>query len=476
MTKSERRVLVLAVVVIAVIAIQVVFTAATDRRRRARLAGFEEPASVEAYRQLAAGMAGTKPTGPVSTPEPNESVQDGTFPPDAAEIVADFKQLFAEIEKGWADPSSMDVQDILEKDSRLWTESEWELAAQFVAERQDLMRQLRAMAARGGPACPLDFSQGYTMDLPHLSKLRQGAELLRLDAIVKASEGNYTEAVEDVIAGMQLGDVLAPEPVLLSQLVRISEYDLMYDTVQESFHVEDMPPELISKLLDHIDRADNRHAFAQGIVGEQMIGMQLFSDIRSGKQSPTELGLTPFPETSTIGQFARPVIDRMYAGPAGEPLLNMIEGKYTEIMNRATAAAELPYYEARPELNRIEREMENLPSRYAGFGMLPGAGSAGGFPLSQAQHEAKLDLMQMGLVLEQYQADHGSYPDSLDAVEPRLGGSIPVDPFTGEQYHYSRIGNSFRLYSVGRNLTDDGGTFYSLYESSGDIVWWGRKE
>jgi hypothetical protein len=473
MKKSERRVLVLAVVVIAVIAVQVAFTAATERSRKARLASFEEPASVEAYRQLAAEMAGTKPTEPVAVPQSKKSVQDGTFPPDAAEIVADFEQLFIEIEKGWVDPSAMDVEDILKKDSRLWTESEWALAAQFVADRQDLVRQIRAMAARGGPAYVLDFSQGYAMDLQHLGKLRAGARLLRLDAIIKASEGNYVEAVEDVIAGMQLGDVLAPEPVLISQLVRIASYNIMYDTVQESFHVADMSPELIEKLFDHIDQADNRHAFAQGIAGERTIGMQLLSDIRSGKESPTELGFTPFPDTSTIGQFAKPVIDRIYAGPVGEPMLNMIESKYTEIVSRTATAVELPYYEALPELNRIEHESEMLPRRYAPIWMLPGAGAVAGLPLSQARHEAKLDLMQMGLVLEQYQADHGSYPDTLDAIEPRLGGSLPVDPFSGEQYHYRPTGDSFRLYSVGRNLTDDGGIDVRRARFD-DLVWRGK--
>jgi len=470
--KSEQRVLVLAVVVVAVIAVQIAFTVATERTRKARLARFEEPASIEAYQQLAAEMARTKPTDDVPTPQPTKSVQDGTFPPDAAEIVADFEQLYIEIEKGWADPSVVDVERILGKDSRLWTESEWELAAQFVAVRQDLVRQIRAMAARGGPAYPLDFSQGYGMSLQHLSKLPNGARLLKLDAIIKASEGHYTEAVEDIIAGMQLGDVLAPEPVLISQLQRIASYGRMYAAVQESFRVEDMPPELIAKLLDHIDQADNRHAFAQSFAGEQMMGMKLFSEIRSGKRSPTELGYSPFPDTSTIGQFTKPLIDRIYAGPVGEPLLNMDESKYTEIMNRCTVAAELPYYEALPEFNRIAREVQSLPRRYAGTRMLTGAFR--GASASQARHEAQLDLMQMGLVLEQYQADHGSYPDTLDAIAPRLEWSLPVDPFSGEQYHYRRTGDSFRLYSVGRNLTDDGGIVDTRSTSLGDLLWRGR--
>jgi hypothetical protein len=81
--------------------------------------------------------------------------------------------------------------------------------------------------------------------------------------------------------------------------------------------------------------------------------------------------------------------------------------------------------------------------------------------------------MQMGLLLEQYQEENGLYPATLDAITPQLGGSVPVDPFTGESYVYVPSGNSVQLYSVGMNLVDDGGIHHPI---TADVVWRGRRE
>jgi hypothetical protein len=79
--------------------------------------------------------------------------------------------------------------------------------------------------------------------------------------------------------------------------------------------------------------------------------------------------------------------------------------------------------------------------------------------------------MRIGLLLERHQAQHGSLPESLDAIAPGLGGSVPVDPFTGDSCRYVVQDGTFRLYSVGSNVIDDGGHF--SYRD-GDIVWRGE--
>jgi hypothetical protein len=55
-------------------------------------------------------------------------------------------------------------------------------------------------------------------------------------------------------------------------------------------------------------------------------------------------------------------------------------------------------------------------------------------------------------------------------VQGLANGVSTIDPFTGAPYHYSSSGNGFELYSVGRDLTDDGGR-NDLRD--GDIVWRG---
>jgi hypothetical protein len=92
---------------------------------------------------------------------------------------------------------------------------------------------------------------------------------------------------------------------------------------------------------------------------------------------------------------------------------------------------------------------------------------------SQAHFEAALDLMRIGISVEQYRASTGSYPATLDAIASSIGGTVPVDPFTGQPYRYQPSSASFLLYSVGPNLTDDGGT---VDRRAGDIVWRGQEK
>ena len=60
--------------------------------------------------------------------------------------------------------------------------------------------------------------------------------------------------------------------------------------------------------------------------------------------------------------------------------------------------------------------------------------------------------------LELYRARHGAYPESLSDLVPETLAQVPLDPFCGEPFRYSRRdADTYTLYSVGENLKDDGG-------------------
>lgn len=86
-------------------------------------------------------------------------------------------------------------------------------------------------------------------------------------------------------------------------------------------------------------------------------------------------------------------------------------------------------------------------------------------------------LMTLIALLE-WKAKNREWPESLDVL--KLGDNA-VDPFSEKPFVYRRSDDkkSFVLYSVGVNLTDDGGVEPSketvLEESDGDIVLWPRK-
>jgi hypothetical protein len=74
--------------------------------------------------------------------------------------------------------------------------------------------------------------------------------------------------------------------------------------------------------------------------------------------------------------------------------------------------------------------------------------------------ENKVDnaLLLVQLALRAYQAEHGNYPATLQALTPRYLTKIPTDNFaTAGTFHYAPRGAQYLLYSVGPDGKDDGG-------------------
>ena len=67
------------------------------------------------------------------------------------------------------------------------------------------------------------------------------------------------------------------------------------------------------------------------------------------------------------------------------------------------------------------------------------------------------NLAHLAFALAIYRAEHGQYPDRLDALVPKYAPEVPRDRFAGEPLRYRRTGADYILYSVGENGRDDGG-------------------
>ncbi|MFG0242460.1 MAG: hypothetical protein ACF8R9_06740 [Phycisphaerales bacterium JB054] len=65
------------------------------------------------------------------------------------------------------------------------------------------------------------------------------------------------------------------------------------------------------------------------------------------------------------------------------------------------------------------------------------------------------------IALERHYLDRGDYPESLDALVPRYLDALPLDPWTGEPFHYHHLPGaavapaSYRLSSSGPDTVDD---------------------
>ena len=75
------------------------------------------------------------------------------------------------------------------------------------------------------------------------------------------------------------------------------------------------------------------------------------------------------------------------------------------------------------------------------------------------------ELNQLAAAAMLHQVEHGEFPPDLSALAPLYPDEIPLDWFSNDALVYQRTEKGFRLYSVGFNMTDDGGA-----KNSDDIV------
>lgn len=86
----------------------------------------------------------------------------------------------------------------------------------------------------------------------------------------------------------------------------------------------------------------------------------------------------------------------------------------------------------------------------------------------QAQHEAAKAV----LAIKRWQNERGQYPESLDQlVQAGFVTSPPLDPYSDTALVYRQTDDGFTLYSLGRNMRDDGGA--SLIDPNGPWKTWG---
>jgi hypothetical protein len=67
-------------------------------------------------------------------------------------------------------------------------------------------------------------------------------------------------------------------------------------------------------------------------------------------------------------------------------------------------------------------------------------------------------LTQVSAALALYKSEHQIYPESLAALSPAYLKSVPTDLFSGKPLIYAPKAGGYTLYSVGANMTDDGGS------------------
>jgi hypothetical protein len=365
-----------------------------------------------------------------------------------------FRQLRHDEKSGHGDSLDPDLQTI--KRFVAWRPYQKEPrptlaeATEAVAKRQSVFQLLEQASLR--PACrfPVNWKAGLEARFPHLAQIRLAIRLLTAKALVDSAAGNSEKTVTDIATIIRMTNHIAPEPTLISQLVRIAYIAIIFQ--QFPAILEAAPPDLTQSraLYDLLATAEDRAPYVHAMEGERCFGLTVFDIIRRKKADEIFSSVLPSDE----GHPGARIFRRLWPAirPIWSPFLKLDEIYYLKFMQREINISAQPYRE-------VYKRYQTMPERGPWYAI----GSAITLPVFSGGHQsldrliAEVAAMRGALALRAYQIEHGQYPDSLAQLRAAGGWEIPEDPFTGKELIYRRQGQGYILYSVGPNFKDDGG-------------------
>jgi hypothetical protein len=273
--------------------------------------------------------------------------------------------------------------------------------------------------------------------------------LLGWDAYLRAHDGNIDGALENCLAILYTSRALKYEVNAWSQTVRASIPEAAFNQIAATLKSGQGNPAMLERLARDLDVEPSLPAsLAEFRAHRAREDYQLV--LLSENKLPSEMIL------SADGRYRKRQQDFSLGHPSYIAMrtipnsLNGFRAAQLRFYNNAIEAVKIPMY--LPQRFWRLKEIENQGrSLVAGFR----------FQWANVQwdpvHAANLAAMGALLAVERYRMRYGRWPASLGEISPEFVAEVPKDPFDGQPLRYRRLRDGVVVYSVGSNLTDDGG-------------------
>ncbi len=327
-------------------------------------------------------------------------------------------------------------------------------------EKLPALRQIRAAASR--PACrfPLDIEKGFAMEMPHISAIQQASSYFAVSAAARIAAKDGAGALDDCMQLFSLSDALLSDPFLINLLVRFSLLERVNVIIRDGLAAGLWKGDELTAIERKLSAQNLIAGFRFAMAGERASMTTEFD--RLSRASTREIREM----TATLG--AANESDAIFAaGVALYPRgwMHLCKVKANELHDAFIAdyapvnGVEPEFIARRPE-NSLRAELQNLSTfdryRYALVVMaMPVLDSVEN---SLFMSQVRLTQARIACALERVRIATGAFPESLDAVAPHFGGTIPKDFCDGKPMRYRRTADGYELWSVAVNRVDDGGT------------------
>lgn len=353
-----------------------------------------------------------------------------------------------------------------------------------LADFSPALDQLRAASQRPYSRFNLQYQEENpaTILLPHLARLKYLCQILQLRASAELALDRTDDAQADLLLMLKVVDATKSEPILISQLVRISEFQMFLQPLAEGMGKWSEPQ--LKSIQQRLQTCDFLQDLNHALAAERVLfGGGVIEYVR---RSPKKLSVTELFEGSdnNEGQGLWSMGPFLAAAPQGWFYLE--ELNYSRLFEQyLLPMIDVTNHVVKP--SEARRSGEALAAKIGGppasrllhhnfFAsmLLPGVSK---FSEKAAFGQTAVDVAVIACALERYRIAHAKFPDSLSELVPQLLPALPHDVINGQPFAYKldRDGG-YILYSVGWNERDDRGTIKQtksggVEQSEGDWVW-----
>lgn len=262
----------------------------------------------------------------------------------------------------------------------------------------------------------------YAYPLPHTSRIIRLVSLLNLRAAAHLESHQLDAAAGNIERMFRLADLLATEPVSITQLSRLSCLERAASRIEQGLAQWND-----AQLQEFIRLLGGQDALAAGAFAlrANRAGFNDFSGLLAGPPRVWYVYLLPtsffYGEMAYLSERLQRGIDALAHARTSPRDITVSDMEPRGLFTWTHFFANLP------EPAHILRMQVETPIKT----------------------QVHLDLARLGCELQRYKIAHGSYPTTLKKLEVDL----PVDPLNGRPYSYERIGDGqFKLASVSKVL------------------------
>jgi hypothetical protein len=295
------------------------------------------------------------------------------------------------------------------------------------------------------------------MALPELKRLPHAATLLAYDALVKADDGNAHGALDDVAAIYGVAGHVS-DPLLVAVVVAVGIDKTGTRVLEDVLSLAAPAPADLGRLALPPE-ASYRRAVRRAMATEDVIfGLTTFASLAEADRSVIDAAGTMM-NSFSVAVLASPVYRVFF--------LQDDLAAYRRVMHEMQQLAAKPYYEARQDWRALDESWKGNRRGIVTALLTPATEKV---VTVSSEADAERLLARTALALAAFKTKSGAYPDKLDALVPDFLPRVPLDPFSGRPLRLKRDGASLVLYSVGRDLKDDGGRATEPGATDGDLV------